>query len=357
MTPAANTRAPWIVLGIIFALGIYCVCPFRIPPVDALFYLAIGWIPFIVRTAPQTTIDWPSVAIGAVALALFVGGLHAFLNSFRRREPVEVLFIDGSGSATDSAQAATSFPRTLRIAGVVLAMFTAGICTIGAVHQTIWLFASHEPFFARYKEERRRAESGYQLKSLGIGLHNYQDAYSLLPPGGTRDEKGRMLHGWHTSLLPYIEQRPLFEQIDLEEPWNSPRNREWMEHGIPSLLVIHGSGPPVRTNDEEGFAVSHYSGNVLVLGGHAPRRTTQFADGAANTLLCGEATHSPKAWGSPTHWRDPRLGIDQTAETFGGPWKRTPGATFVLADGSTRFIDANIDPQVLAALATPDGGD
>jgi prepilin-type processing-associated H-X9-DG protein len=55
------------------------------------------------------------------------------------------------------------------------------------------------------------------------------------------------------------------------------------------------------------------------------------------------------------NWRDANLGINRSPEGFGAPW--TGGAHFLMADGSARFVSENIDPKLLEAIATPDGGE
>ena len=74
-----------------------------------------------------------------------------------------------------------------------------------------------------------------------------------------------------------------------------------------------------------------------------------------DALLAGEAAGNFKPWGSPTNWRDPALGLRTTPDGFGGPNRH--GTAFAIADGSVRMIDNKIDPQVLKALSTPNGGE
>ena len=55
------------------------------------------------------------------------------------------------------------------------------------------------------------------LKQIGVALHNFEDTYKFLPPGGisgsTSTEAHRkfrvptgLLHSWSVFLLPYLEQ-------------------------------------------------------------------------------------------------------------------------------------------------------
>jgi prepilin-type processing-associated H-X9-DG protein len=74
--------------------------------------------------------------------------------------------------------------------------------------------------------------------------------------------------------------------------------------------------------------------------------------GASNTILVGEVNAGFKPWGHPINWRDPAAGLNGDANTFGGPAKNN-GTTFLMADGSVRFIGNGVDPEVLRAMSDP----
>lgn len=107
--------------------------------------------------------------------------------------------------------------------------------------------------------------------------------------------------------------------------------------------------------DPAGRALSHYAGNARILGPHPGLKYAAITDGASQTFVAGEAQRNYKPWGSPLNWRDARLGINRSPDGFGGPW--TGGAHLLLADGSVRFVSEKIDPKVLNALETPNGGE
>ncbi len=76
---------------------------------------------------------------------------------------------------------------------------------------------------ARYKAV------GNQLKQIGLALHNLHDkASSFLPSQEEHpefyDENGRLKVSWRVHLLPYMDQKPLYEQFKLDEAWDSPNN-------------------------------------------------------------------------------------------------------------------------------------
>ncbi|HEV7221461.1 MAG TPA: hypothetical protein VGN42_02100, partial [Pirellulales bacterium] len=95
--------------------------------------------------------------------------------------------------------------------------------------------------------------------------------------------------------------------------------------------------------------VSHFAGNRQVFGRAEPLTAH---GGSAKTILCGEVVSEFKAWGDPGNLRDPSDGINASPSGFGGTDEQ--GAYFLMLDGSSRFIRADVDPRVLQALAAPD---
>ncbi len=85
------------------------------------------------------------------------------------------------------------------------------------------------------REAARRMSCGNNLKQQGLALHNYHDTYKSFPPallnsgrtsgGATRTDEfgyleGVRNHSGFVFLLPYIEQGPLMDQIDMRGPTN-----------------------------------------------------------------------------------------------------------------------------------------
>src|SRR5687767_15769954 len=75
------------------------------------------------------------------------------------------------------------------------------------------------------REAARRMQCGNHLKQIAIALHNYHDVYHCLPPAYTVDAAGKPLHSWRTLILPFSEQKALYDQIDLTKPWDDPANK------------------------------------------------------------------------------------------------------------------------------------
>ena len=80
------------------------------------------------------------------------------------------------------------------------------------------------PAVQQAREAARRSQCKSNLKQIGIGLHNYYDTFSVLPPGfvhihgtgNTNTDKGNW--GWGTFILPYMDQSALYEALSPGEP-------------------------------------------------------------------------------------------------------------------------------------------
>lgn len=330
------------VFGVLLALSVFCApCGAPIAPVQLVFYLAVGWLLFLVRRAQEVTIDWASVGFAAVAGVLFVLGLHRLLVSLAKGRRGE-------------EKTAWRFKRSLAAAALAMVMFIAGVSMVGLAHQTVWMFTDPEPVLGLDSQAFIRMTSANHMRQMGIALHSYHAVHSSFPPGGVHDARGRMLHGWNAMLLPYLEQGAIHESIDFSKPWNDPAQGEVFHQALPPFLIEARRSLP--HHDARGFGLSHYSGNVLVLGGDRPTSLDGIVDGASNTIVLGEAITEPAPWGFPANWRDPRRGMGRSREQFGGPYP-DGGAQFTFADGSVRYLSADIDPRVLEAMSTPHGGE
>ncbi len=80
------------------------------------------------------------------------------------------------------------------------------------------------------REAGRRMECTNKMKQLGLALHNYHDAFNRFPPGGISE--GRCCGTpnqttWTISILPYLEQQPVFNRYDPRFYNEAPQN-DWV---------------------------------------------------------------------------------------------------------------------------------
>ena len=327
-------------LGFLLLLGLGCLG--LVFPLEFLFTVAFGWIFYLHRVLPQLTVSPAGVVTAVVCLAGVGFGTHAFLT-----------WLYGAVRGPDSAPWRKKWSAQL-VAGVLL-MFVAGIGMIGVVHQTGWLITSPEPWTTTTGSVRiaaRRAQSVNNLKQIGLGARNYMETAKAFPPGAVMGAHGTLMHSWQTLILPWVEERKLYERIDLTLPWDDPANAPAMQVKIDGYLM---PGVTVAT-DASGRALSHYEGNARVVGRTKGLRLADVPDGTSNTILAGESAGDYRPWAEPGHWRDPADGINVAPDRgFGSLFPG--GANVLMLDGSVRFLKNRINPAVLKALSTPAGGE
>ncbi|MEM9701311.1 MAG: DUF1559 domain-containing protein [Planctomycetota bacterium] len=210
----------------------------------------------------------------------------------------------------------------------------------------------------------QRTQSKNNLKEIGLAAFEYQTASGAYPPFtgdkvnyGRRDDPGNPRMSWMTTLLPYMGQQALWSRVDPAVAFDDPAAA-----GLYGTRVSEFLNPAVG-DPGTGLGPAHYAGNVKLLGPRLGFSDAAITDGASSTLLGGEidpVNDTPAPWGDPDNLRDPAAGLNVPGG-FGSPLKNAgpngAGAQMLFADATVRFLSEDIDPEVLAALATPDGGE
>ncbi len=78
-------------------------------------------------------------------------------------------------------------------------------------------------------EEAARRQSMNNLKQLALAMHNYLSEYGQFPPAAVYSKDGKALVSWRVLLLPYLDQRDLYLQFKLDEPWDGPTNKKLLD--------------------------------------------------------------------------------------------------------------------------------
>lgn len=239
---------------------------------------------------------------------------------------------------------------TVAIVFLVLGIVFFVMVVIGAV-----LIALLLPAVQQARTAARTVQSKNNLKQIGLAMHNYYDVYNMFPPGGIYASNDEPYNAWMTSILPFVEQVSLYNQIDFNQPWTASNNQPFFKMVIPTFLNPN-IGPEVSLVGG-GFGASHYAANSQVLKNNGSVRFDKMTDGTSNTILGGEVSGGFMAWGDPENRRDPANGFGTAPDQFGGPGTGGGTVSMLLADGSVRLISENVNLQVLKALATPGGGE
>ena len=203
------------------------------------------------------------------------------------------------------------------------------------------------------------------LRQLGLASHNFHAARGALPSPAAAGEiagEGNPVPSWQTVLLPYLDAAPQWRAYDLTHAWDHPANAAVAATELPAFL---GSHPYYEGRAAEGgFGLSHYAGNVRLLGEDGAGRLDDVRDGTSQTLLAGQVAGFYRPWADPANLRDAAAGFGFGPRQFGGPdystreqTGPTAGAYFLLADGSAFYLSAGMDPAAFAAYGTPAGGE
>ena len=222
------------------------------------------------------------------------------------------------------------------------------ICLIVAV-----LVALAMPATQSNHNGRGRLRCASNLKMIGLALQNYNDVYGCFPPVCTTDENGKPMHSWRVLILPFMEQRALYDRYDFNEPCDGPHN-SLLAKDMPADFRCPHDPANAGTN-------TNY---VAVVGPETiwqPDHGTTFReieDGSSRTIAVIEAS------GSGIHWMEPRdlpfAAIAKGVNPKPGPGISSlhPGAVLaVFADGHTQSIDERIPLVKLKALFTKAGGE
>jgi prepilin-type N-terminal cleavage/methylation domain-containing protein len=133
------------------------------------------------------------------------------------------------------------------------------------------------------------------LFRIKTALQAYHDQYGSFPPAYLGDEAGRPMHSWRVLILPQLGYRQLYDQYDLEEPWDGPHNIKLLDQ-MPREFRLDGADrlPPYHTGY---YAVV---GPETAWPGARGRKLSEVTDGEDATALLVECESRVVPWTSPT---------------------------------------------------------
>ena len=219
----------------------------------------------------------------------------------------------------------------------------------------------------------RRTQCQNNLRQIGIALQSHHATKNEFPVGVTewRGERGnpqRRQIAWSARLLPFIEQQPLFDQLDLETAFDSPENAS----GAATLLQVYLC-PSSRRGEQlvQGRGPCDYGGinGERLLSPNNPPKGTMLADvaitvahikdGVSRTIVVAEdSLFDDGQWINGRNVFDQAFPINAAPEWENDIRSEHPGGAFsVRADGSVHFLDESMEKDVLAAFCTRAGGD
>jgi prepilin-type N-terminal cleavage/methylation domain-containing protein/prepilin-type processing-associated H-X9-DG protein len=254
------------------------------------------------------------------------------------------------------------------------------------------------PAIQAAREAARRTSCLNNVTQLGLALHNYEFHFEALPAGVTnptgpiRNEPQGNHVSWIVLILPYMEERVMYRLFDQSAGAYAPVNADVRGASIKILECPSERG--LTITDEGKIAHSSYAGchhdveapidadNHGLLFLNSKVSYDEIDDGSSKTILVGEKFIDEEGlgWVSGTRetlrntstieeWRprfQPEPGTDDSETDqeppesllVGGFGSYHPGGVIVaFADGSTRFVQENIDRDILRRLGNRSDGE
>lgn len=265
------------------------------------------------------------------------------------------------------------------------------------------------PAVQQVREAASRMKCSNNLRQIGLALQDYQDSQGFFPPGyidgntipaSTPDNDVGPGWGWASILLPYIEQGPIYKQINfslgvglgsnaavcqLPLPIYQCSSDPWQQNFTvwpTNVVVAHGNyvgcnGWEECFNNAGGAAQGQGSDGLTGQLGFAGdglfyrnshNKIANITDGLSCTIIVGERSgnHSPSTWtGAVTGGRCPAWMATVPATQ---PYTPPPGPAYdnadfdealVLAHGNATHLPGAdfpiFDPDTFYSMHTPRG--
>jgi len=219
-----------------------------------------------------------------------------------------------------------------RSAGFTLVELLVVIAIIGALAGLLL------PAVRAARASSKKAACKNNLRQMGIALDLYHGARGNYPVDGKNG------FGIGAFLLPYLEQKPLYDQLNPQKkqgadatPSNSGLTNTTLE------VFICPSFGKKKSASSSSSGQGNYIGNTNLFS--TMTIYDDILDGESNTIAMGE-TVSGHPWASPGLAGGSRGSYSS---------RHKGGSNFVFCDASVHFINNDIDPTVFSALCTIDG--
>lgn len=233
------------------------------------------------------------------------------------------------------------------------------------------------PGIQKARNQARLTACKNNCKQLGLALHNYHDVYNTLPPGWIVKETTAGAgpgFGWGAAILPFIDQAPLYNQLDFVEP---PKVDEKTQTSIPVYLCPEDTAA-ILNSVRGKYATSNYSacsGDQLLPGSvdlpdpgtaeakslstglffhNSSVRFRDVTDGLSNVIMVGEksVTSAAGIWvgvrtnqnaGDSVTDCNHRSKLNAVIQSYSS--LHSGGANFLFGDGAVRFIADTIESK------------
>lgn len=262
------------------------------------------------------------------------------------------------------------------------------LVVIGVIGMLVGLLL---PAVQRARESGRRTACLNNLRGMTLGVTAYESSKRHFPFGNDAlavlpDLSIGTQHAWSSFILPYIEESALASRIDFGKFWNAPGGNDTASDAFLSIYICpSGMVSYVGKQDYGGVTGTYivpngrthpvddpyHNGALMVRDAEHrnPVTAASITDGLSQTLLVGESVDRglpPAAdvnpelnsrWALGTNCFSQNARFINVYDNENLRSRHDSGAHASFADGRAAFLSENMDPDVLAAICTRNGGE
>jgi hypothetical protein len=197
------------------------------------------------------------------------------------------------------------------------------------------------------REAANRNTTMNKMRQIGLAMMNFEAANKHLPAHAIFSKDGKPLLSWRVAILPFVEEKALFDQFHLDEPWDSEHNKPLIDK-MPEIY-----NKPGRSNDGTTVFLVPF-GKGLAFEGTKGLKFSEFTDGTSKTIMAVEANDDRAVpWTKPDD-----LEVDLSKPLDGLGEAEAGGISVLLfVDVHTLGITKQADEATVKALFTRNGGE
>jgi hypothetical protein len=145
------------------------------------------------------------------------------------------------------------------------------------------IIANAQPTIEKQRENAQRMQSMNNLKQIALAMHNYHSSNKRFPPASIYSKEGKPLLSWRVMVLPWMEQKELYKQFHLDEPWDSPNNIKLIDK-MPNIYRSPTS--KLKEQGRTNYVVPVGPGTVFE--GKEGMKLKDIKDGTSKTIMAVE---------------------------------------------------------------------